>query len=98
MKHTYIENGSKWFRVMDGIGGRPELHYANEDARPYWKSFGTGAEHLMIEKWGDDLLLRSTNEGEEGKGRKETWIHLDKEMAAKVGAFLLQGRHATEVA
>ena len=92
IKHQFIKTATTWFRIMQGIGGRPELAYGNNDIRPYWKSHGTGFENLQIELQPDgSYLIRATNQAEGANSGKETWVHLPKDLAAKVGAFL-QGR------
>jgi hypothetical protein len=94
MKHYYKKDGdNKWLRIMNDVtNGRPELAYGNDDIRPYWKRFGTGSERLMVEVEVDgSFLVRGMNYTEGAKSGKEVWLHLDKDTAAIVGAFL-QGR------
>jgi hypothetical protein len=94
MKHLFNRNGDQWLRIApDVINSQPGLTYGNDNMRPYWKTHGSGRERLMIEKEvNGSFLVRMINEVEEGKGRKETWLHLDKETAAQIGAFLQGGK------
>jgi hypothetical protein len=87
--HKFVKKDSRWLRIApDVLNSRPGLCYANDNIRPYWKSSGTGTERLMIETEVDgSLLLRATNTPEGGV-TKETWVHLDREMASQIGAFL----------
>ena len=91
MKTTHINNGSKWLRIIPDVtsSGRPELTYGNDDIKPYWRATGTGTERIVIEKEIDgSYLIRSFNQAQDANTGKETWIHLDKEIAKRVGLFL----------
>ena len=93
MKHYFKENGSKFIRMGDDItsNNNPVFTYGNDDIRPYWRNVGTGSEKLIVEAEDDgSFLLRTINESESGKGRKETWLHLDKDTVAHLMQFLHQ--------
>jgi hypothetical protein len=92
---SWLRTAKTWLRIApDVINRHPALTYGNDDIRPYWRATGTGSEKLTIEQEPNgSYLLRMFNLGEGGDYTKETWLHLDQDVAEVIGKFL-QGKKA----
>jgi len=69
----------------------PEFRFHNSDARPYWKSYGTGTARLSVEKMKYSkgaIHIKVTNTPEGGRGEKEAWIELPPKAVEALLKFL----------